>query len=193
VTAPQGGVVRGVMVAAGQMVSSGTPLFEVINTDRVWVRVPVYVGDVKEIAADRAAMIGRLGATTKPAAGDTPVAAKPVDAPPSASAMTSTVDLFYELENAQGTFSPGQKVGATLTMGSEEQSLVVPWSAVTFDVNGGAWVYEMVGPRAYARRRVQVKHVSDGTAVLAEGPAAGTVLVTQGVAELFGKEMGFAK
>jgi hypothetical protein len=125
------------------------------------------------------------------------VVAKPVAAPPSASPLGSTVDLFYELEQpadaGSARFSPGQRVGATLPLKGEAQSLVVPWSAVTFDVHGGTWVYENVGPRAYARRRVQVRYVVVEQAVLADGPPAGTSVVIQGVAELFGREMGFAK
>jgi len=61
------------------------------------------------------------------------------------------------------------------------------------DVNGGTWVYENTAPQNYVRRRVQVRRVVDGQAVLSSGPAPGTPIVTQGVAEIFGKEMGFGK
>jgi RND family efflux transporter MFP subunit len=194
VPSPDSGILRNVQAAPGQMVSAGAPLFEVINTDRVWVRVQVYAGDVNTVAADKPAMVGLLGAAggaTSGAGG--PKTAQPVAAPPSADALGSTVDLFYELDNPDGSFHPGQRVGVTLGLRDEEESLVVPWSAVVFDVNGGAWVYENVAPHAYARRRVQVRHVMGGNAVLASGPAPGTQVLTQGAAELFGYEMGFAK
>ena len=109
------------------------------------------------------------------------------------SPLTSTVDLVYALDNADGTFRPGERLAVSVPMAGDAQSLVVPWSAITFDVAGSAWLYEVVGPLKYARRRVELHHVADGNAILARGPGAGTVVVTQGVAELFGREMGFAK
>lgn len=193
-TAPDSGVLRNVNVAPGQMVSAGAPLFETLNMDRVWVRVQVYAGDVATVAADETATVGPLGARTESGtAAAAPKSARPVAAPPSADALGSTVDLFYELDNTDGSLNPGQKVGVTLALGDDEQSLVVPWSAVIYDVHGGAWIYENVSPRAFARRRVQVRHVADSIAVLASGPKPGTPVLTQGAAELFGFEMGFAK
>lgn len=194
VASPDAGVLRNVQAAPGQMVSAGAPLFEVMNTDQVWVRVQVYAGDVNTIDADSPATIGLLGAGAGAGQGaGAPRTARPVSAPPSADALGSTVDLFYELDNKDAPLNPGQRVGVTLGLRDEADSLVVPWSAVVFDINGGAWVYENVSPHAFARRRVQVRHVAGGQAVLASGPAPGVQILTHGAAELFGFEMGFAK
>ena len=98
-------------------------------------------------------------------------------------------DLYYQLDNREGYFRPGQKVNANLVLREEKESLVVPWSAVVVDINGGYWVYENVGEHKYARRRVQVKYVVDSLAVLAgNSPAVGAKVVTEGAAELFGTE-----
>ena len=199
---PEAGVLRNVQASPGQMVSAGAPLFEVVNTAQVWVRVPVYAGDADDVSPEEPAHVGPLAGAARtasaktgdpPAGGDAPRPAKPVAAPPSGDPAGSTVDLFYELDNAEGSLKPGERVGVTVPLRGEDQSLVVPWSAVTFDVHGGAWVYAGVGPRAYSRRRVEVRHVADSLAVLASGPPEGTAVVTQGVAEMFGNEMGFAK
>ena len=72
-------------------------------------------------------------------------------------------------------------------------SLVVPWSAVTHDVNGGTWVYENTSPQTFVRRRVQVRHVAGTEAVLESGPKVGTKVVSVAVAELFGTEFGIGK
>ena len=82
---------------------------------------------------------------------------------------------------------------ATLSLLGDADSLVVPWSSVVHDINGGTWVYEEVAPRKYARRRVQVRYVTDGLASLAAGPPVGSKIVTAGAVELFGTEFGFAK
>jgi membrane fusion protein, heavy metal efflux system len=189
IDAPDAGILRNISVAPGQVVAAGVTLFEVMNPTIVWIKVPVYVGDIDEIAADKPAAIGKLNASN-------PISnrlAKPIAAPPTANPLGSTIDLFYELENEKNPLNPGQKVGVTVPLRTQEDALVVPWSAIMFDVHGGAWVYERIADHAYTRRRVQVHHVIDSTAVLTTGPPAGTNIVTQGVAELYGKEMGFGK
>lgn len=206
--APADGVLRAVHVAAGQTVPAGAPLFEVIDARKVWVRVSVYAGDAGELASDAIAKVVPLGKQAfandtagKAAAGhatpdDRPHAA--VDAvrtpaPPPAREGSTSLDIFFEMENGAGAFKVGERVAVTLPMSAKPKSLVVPWSAVTFDVNGGAWVYRSLGGRQYARHRVQVQYVHGTDAVLASGPAPDTAVVVQGVAELFGREMGFAK
>ncbi len=189
IEAPGNGMVRAVFVAPEQAVSAGAPLFEVVNHDAMWVRVPVYVGDLGDLAADRSAALGRVGEP----AGNLTMSIKPIAAPPSATVASATVDLYYEIDNKAGGWAPGQRVAVALPLRYEEESLVVPWSAVVHDVNGGAWVYENVSPQNYVRRRVQVQRVVDAEAVLSSGPPVGTAVVTQGVAEIFGKEMGFGK
>ena len=84
-------------------------------------------------------------------------------------------------------------MGVTLYERGSEESLVVPWSAVMHDINGGTWVYENIAPQQYARRRVDVRRVVDGRAVLARGPAIGAKVVTAGAAEIFGTEFGTGK
>ena len=76
---------------------------------------------------------------------------------------------------------------------SSEESLVVPWSAILHDLNGGTWVYENVSPQVYARRRVEVRLVMDGLAILTRGLAPGVKVVSVGAAEIFGTEFGTGK
>jgi len=189
VAAPVAGVLRAVSARPGQSVPAGAALFEVIDLDRVWVRVPVYVGDLAEI--DPAAPAAVAGLTARP--GDPSRPAAPVAAPPAANPAAGTVDRFYALDNREARYSPGERVGATLPLKGPADSLTVPWAAVVYDTSGGAWVYEKTGDRAYARRRVAVRYVAGDTAVLAAGPPPGTAVVVAGVAELFGTETGFSK
>jgi hypothetical protein len=87
----------------------------------------------------------------------------------------------------------GQRVGVTLSLRGEEESLVVPWAAVLHDVQGGQWVYENTGPQIFVRRRVQIARVAGAAAVLTSGPKPGAKVVTDGAAELFGTEFGAGK
>jgi RND family efflux transporter MFP subunit len=189
IESPTDGIVRNVFVAAGQPVAAGAPLFEVADQGTLWLRVPVYVGELGDLALDRPATVSRVGDRS----GDQPATANPVAAPPSATAATASKDLYYEIDNRAAAWVPGQRASVVIPAKSQDESLVIPWSAVVHDVNGGAWVYEAVAPRKYARQRVDVRNVTGTDAVLITGPRPGTAIVTQGVAELFGKEMGFAK
>ena len=71
--------------------------------------------------------------------------------------------------------------------------LQVPWPAIVFDINGGAWIYEKAAERRYVRRRVTLGHTANGIAYLVSGPSPGTPVVIAGVAELWGTEFGAGK
>lgn len=188
ITAPVGGILSKVTVVPGATVTAGTPLFEVFEPDRVWLRVPVYVGQWRDVKPDQKALVAEFGQTPKPGE----ATAEPVAAPPSANPLAATVDLYYEMANDRG-YRPGQKLAVTLTLRSHEEDLTVPWAAVLHDIQGGTWVYEQTAPQTFIRRRVHVRFVSGERAVLAVGPKAGTPVVTDGAAELFGTEFGFGK
>src|SRR5206468_4714123 len=48
IESPEEGVLQKLSVLPGQQVPAGAALFEVSRLERVWVRVPVYVGDQPE-------------------------------------------------------------------------------------------------------------------------------------------------
>jgi len=189
VEAPADGVLRAVSAQPGQSIPAGAALFEVVDLSHVWVRVPVYVGDLADVDANAPAAVGPL--TARP--GDPTRPAAPVAAPPAANPAAGTADLIYALDNREAKYAPGQRVGVTLSLAGPADALVVPAAAVVYDVHGGGWVYEKAADRAYARRRVVVRYVANGLAVLASSPPVGTVVVTDGAAELFGTETGFSK
>ena len=189
IASPVAGVLQSINVAAGETVAAAQALFHVVTLDRVWVRVPVYVGHWREIDTTQDATVAEYG--QRPDA--PPRTAEYVSAPPSADPAATTVDLFYQLANEDGRLYPGQRLAVTLPVRGRRQSLVVPWSAILYDVHGGAWVYEQLAPRTYARRRVEVLYVDLPSAVLARGPELGAKVVTDGAVELFGTEFGVGK
>lgn len=189
IEAPLDGYVRTAYAVPGQVVSSGAPLMEIVAFNPVWIRVPVYVGDLGAIDADANARIRGLTDRSEAPARD----AKRVLVPGSADPRAATVDLHFELDNPDASLRPGQRVQVELTTATTGESLVVPHAAILFDIYGGAWVYENVGPLTYTRRRVEVRNVIGGSAVLARGLAPGARVVTAGAAELFGTEFGVGK
>ena len=167
----------------------GPPVLNAVNPKRLWIRVPIYVGDLQNIDTTMQAGVGSLDGNPV----GTRLDAKPVAAPPSANAAAATVDLFYELPNPDGTLRLGQRVGVTLSLKDDGESLVIPSSAVVHDLQGGAWVYEKSGPLSFTRRRVRLERIMGESAVLADGVKPGAEIVSTGVAELFGTEFGAGK
>ena len=189
IKSPLSGMVRAIHVQRGQILAASAPLFEVMNDEKLWVRVPIYVGDLDEIDTTGAARLTLLDG--RPTDHDLDV--KPVVTPPTAMSLASTVDMYFELPNPSSVFRPGQKVGASLKLKGDAESIAIPWSSVYHDVYGTQWVYEQVADRRFVRRRVEVLSVNDGWAAIGRGPQVGTQVVTAGVAELVGTEFGFAK
>ncbi|HYZ33840.1 MAG TPA: hypothetical protein VE684_16345 [Crenalkalicoccus sp.] len=68
--------------------------------------------------------------------------------------------------------------------------VVVPYSAILYDLSGATWVYISPAPRAFVRHPVAVARIDGGTAYLKEGPPVGTSVVTVGVPQLYGAEKG---
>ena len=73
------------------------------------------------------------------------------------------------------------------------RTLLVPYSAVVYDSDGGTWVYISPAALPFVRHRVIVDRIAGADAVLTRGPPAGTTVVTLGAAELFGTEFEFAE
>ncbi|HMI72506.1 MAG TPA: hypothetical protein VK510_21075 [Solirubrobacteraceae bacterium] len=64
----------------------------------------------------------------------------------------------------------------------------VPYGAVVYNADGSTFTYTSPRPRVYVRAPIAVARIAGGEAVLAKGPAVGTVVVTVGSQELYGSE-----
>jgi biotin carboxyl carrier protein len=186
VAAPRGGLLQNLHVTAGQAVSAGQPLFEVLGQNVLWVKVPIYTGELRTIDRSVPAHVVPLGAWD--AATGVPV--RPFTGPVSGNSGAATIDLYYTLDNPQLQFRPEERVTVILPVTRATQALTVPASAIWRDIYGGTWVYAHVGEHKYSRRRVIVSRIIDGVALLTTAPPIGTRVVTVGVAELAGTEFG---
>lgn len=186
---PFDGLLRIVHVVPGQIVPAGAPLAEVFAIDPIWIRVPVYVGELGSLETSTEARVRRLA--DRP--GEPARIARHITPPPTADPLTGSVDLYFELANPDLTFTPGERVGVAIATRSLDERLVVPRSAILYDVYGGTWVYENTAPQTFVRRRVEVRDALGELAALSRGPAIGAKVVTDGAAELFGTEFGAGK
>ncbi|MDZ4800042.1 MAG: efflux RND transporter periplasmic adaptor subunit [Bryobacteraceae bacterium] len=187
--APATGVVRQLNVSDNQPVSAGAALLEVADLGRVWLRVPVYAGDsaLASAATVKVQDIGGKGPTRT---------ATRVAAPPTADPLAATTDVYYELANANLELSPGRRMNVLLPARPVARNgVLVPASALVYDIQGGAWVYvaDPSPANTFHRQRVELAQTSGASAILSRGLAPGAKVVIAGVAELFGTEFGAGK
>lgn len=184
---PFAGVLQKLFVMDGEAVAAGSPLCEVISLDPVWIRVPVYVGDLSVLDKSGSAKIVLMGGPM-----DESLVARPIASPATASSSTATVDRYYEIQNLGHRLVPGQRVKIDIPTVEDRDALVIPWASVVHDIHGGQWVYIARDEGAYARLRVSVRRVEGDRAILEKGLDAGDAVVVEGAAELFGVEFGGA-
>jgi membrane fusion protein, heavy metal efflux system len=188
ILAPETGVVRQIQASENQTVASGSALVEVADLSRVWLRVPVYAGDVDVLSRQSSVRVRSV---------DGQGAVRPairVTAPPTADPLAVTADLYFELANADGQLRPGQRMTVILPSRiAGRKGIVIPTSAVLYDIHGGAWIYVTSAPQEYRRQRVEILQTDGPKAILARGPDSGVKVVSAGAAELFGTEFGAGK
>ncbi|MFD2787192.1 efflux RND transporter periplasmic adaptor subunit [Hymenobacter rubripertinctus] len=193
IKAPLSGVVQRVTVTSGSMVTANTVLVELAALNKVWVRVPLFVGDLRRLGKGQAV-------TVRPLDGGKARQGRPVEAPLlGATAGTGTADVFYEIDNSDEAFRPGERVAVDVTLGNNNlatagagttDALTIPAAALLYDATGGQWVYVRTKPLQYTRQRVEVQRAVGEQIVISRGVKAGAEVVTDGAAELFGTEFG---
>jgi multidrug efflux pump subunit AcrA (membrane-fusion protein) len=78
----------------------------------------------------------------------------------------------------------------TAPVAEAEGGMVIPFAAVLYDADGGTWTYTNPEPLVFVREPVTVDRIEGDQAFLTDGPASGMPVVTVGVAELYGTELG---
>lgn len=66
---------------------------------------------------------------------------------------------------------------------------VIPYAAVIYAADGATWAYTTADAAGFLRHSITVHRIDGSDAVLSEGPAAGSQVVTVGAAELLGTEL----
>ena len=195
--APVDGLIRSLNISAGQQVVGGATLFEVLDVSSVWIRVPIFVDLLSSIQIGSYGRVvpldGKAAGQRSKESDSESERALPIEAPPTADAASSSADLYFEVSNRRASYRPGQRVGVELPMNSEVEATIVPASSVLYDIHGGTWVYTVKEPLKYIRQRVTVLWFDGPQAILQKGPSAGTIVVADGAAELFGTEFGPGK
>jgi hypothetical protein len=145
------------------------------------VRVSLIDSELKVVDKDQPTTILPLGSKTG-------VKAQPARPPSAQAAQTGA--LYYAVDGTGHNFKPGQRVLVNLPLVGGGTKKVVPYAAVIYDLHGEQWVYTNVAPLTFVRHAVNVDFIEGDRAVLVDGPPIGALVVTAGVAELWGAETG---
>ncbi len=150
------------------------------------VRIPVSPSELDSVAAGEPARIRALTRGAK----NTWLTAKPIDKMP-IDGDQPWVKLHYAVAGTGHGLVPGQRVSVELDrVGAGKPQKIVPYSSVLYDVRGNTWVYINPKPLVFVRHAIKVDFIEGDNAVLTDGPAIGTKVVSVGAPELFGAETG---
>ena len=101
---------------------------------------------------------------------------------------------YFEMSSTDHSLTPGQRVQVKLAQpDSGKPQKTVPYSAVIYDLHGKTWIYSSPEPLVFVRQPITVEYVHQDVAVLTDGPATGTAIVSVGAAQLMGVEQRGAK
>jgi hypothetical protein len=70
---------------------------------------------------------------------------------------------------------------------------VIPYEALIYNDEAKTFVYTSPKPREFLRAAVTVDRIEGNRVLLSEGPPAGTKIVTTGVTEVYGTDIGMAE
>lgn len=173
---PTNGVLLEVAVESGQMLAAGETAFRIADLSEVVaeVRIPV-------------AIIGQVAAGDKV---NVKVSAFPQQSFPgrlhtiSGEVEPNSQTLFgrVAVDNRQGRLRPGMYMQAELP-GIKTTGLMAPESAI-FRSGNDTYLFKVVGPRSYEPVKVTVSPAGGGWIKIESGVAAGSEIVSGGVAEL---------
>ena len=98
-------------------------------------------------------------------------------------------DVQRVILDAEGAERAGIQTAAVRQNGQET---VMPYSAVIYTPEGNAYAYTAPEPLTFVRQEIEIDHMDGDSAVLSDGPSAGTKVVTVGTALVYGTEFEVA-
>lgn len=153
----------------------------------VWVHLTLSPGEWDRLAKDKPARVLPLATRDKLAK---EVLARPTGIEPFEDMKRSTLSLYYLVPGKDHGLTLNSRMRVELQVaGSNEKQRVVPYGSVYYDGKGAPWVYVNGTPLTYQRQRIGVERIVGDLAVLSEGPAVGTPIVTVGAPMLYGAEI----
>lgn len=190
---PANGVVLEVSIENGQMLAAGETAFRIADLSKLWAEIRIPVSAMAQIKPGSQVAIKVAAFPQQRFSGQLQSLSGEVEA------ESQTISGRAVIDNSKGLLRPGMYVQAEL-QGATESGLMAPASAI-FRRGNDNYLFKVTGPRSYDPVKVTVGGSSNGWVSIksvasaipgsrdtctscTSGIAAGTVVVSSGVAEL---------
>jgi cobalt-zinc-cadmium efflux system membrane fusion protein len=178
ITAPISGRVADVLATLGASYDEGAPLFKIVKTDEVELRVQVPAAEAAA-ARDLTDVAFEIPGRSDPI----PLRAGHKHDPGVIDPKTGALPVQYEVDNSKGQLLIGQSGTALLYKHDRMRVPAVPRAAVLYEA-GRPYVFVQIGGERFARRYVEIA-ARDGERVgLASGVKRGDRVVVRGAYEV---------
>ena len=177
ITAPVGGTIVETYVIPGQQITTGSPLFRIIDMGSVWIRAYVPVTEIGRIQTPREASFRLPGFEQ-----DFKISALNghlVSLGSIVENQTRSIPIIYEVQNPNQQFRIGMFPEMLIAAGQERAVIAVPETALIED-EGRYSVFVQISGEAFARRVVQTGVRDQGMVEIISGLTAGEHVVTVG-------------
>jgi multidrug efflux pump subunit AcrA (membrane-fusion protein) len=177
ITSPIDGVVTDLPFYAGETPPAGQPVVTVMDLSQVIARTHVSQAEAAELAVGAdAALIGPGGA---------PIAAKVTQISPALDASNSTVEVWVQAENRDGSLRPGTSLRVEIIARTASNALVIPDKAVLTSPQGATYAIVIDKDNKPHRRKIAIGIRDAGKAQVVDGLESGQRVATTGAFELF--------
>jgi len=163
IRSPMSGIVADRPLYAGDMASTGIPLFVIMDISRVVARVNVPQGDAHLVRVGQPVEVSVNGI-------DQPIPGKVTVSSPSTDPNTTTVQVWVQCDNPGETLKPGAAVHAKIIVETVKATPVVPATAILPGEEGGTAVL-VISSDLIAHRRLVRLGIRDGNKVQILGGA----------------------
>lgn len=168
VRAPRNGVITSVNTMVGNIQNQGDTLFTTANLDKVWFSGDLYIEDLPKLRRGQRILIKAEG-LDKPMRGEISFISPVVDA------NVRTVKVRAMIENSKYLLRASMFVKGTVIL-EDEKALVVPQAAV-LTLYEKTYCFKSIGQNRFERVPVTVSREGDAVDGIAQGLAAGDLLV----------------
>ncbi|MBZ0070123.1 MAG: efflux RND transporter periplasmic adaptor subunit [Gammaproteobacteria bacterium] len=175
-TSPIDGMVTGVEIESGQLVSAGQVAFHVDDLSSLWAEVRIPVASLPQIKLGAEVLIQVEASPGREYRGRLQSLGGEVER------QSQTLGGRIVVDNPDGVLRPGMYAAVTLT-GIAYRGLMVPASAA-FRVGEQAYLFEVMGPRRFKPVPIEIGTEAGDWIAVRGGIAADTEIVSGGVAEL---------
>jgi HlyD family secretion protein len=171
VRSPMDGVVSDRPLYVGEMASSGSAMFTIMDVSKITVRASVPVGEAAQMRVGQPATITGAGGSVQ---GKVTVVSPAVDQ------STTTVEVRAEAPNPNDRIKPGETARLSVNVGEVKNAVIVPLAALlTSDTGGDEVMIAGADNRAHARAVQTGVRQGDEVQILS-GVKAGERVIVEG-------------